>query len=153
MPEPDDEAIGVVAEVAEDVPARERVLPAADGDEHTLASLDHGELVDRLRHLVAAHAQEVLRAVVGVLAANVDDRGTAADAALHANPPEITGRISTVSSPASIASPGTSVSPWMTSTDSRFRSRRFNNAITEMGARHVELAARVAQAPPSRTTG
>ena len=86
MPSPMTKPSASYPRSTEDVPARERVLAAADGDEHALARLDHRELVDRLRDLVAAHAQEVLGAVVGVLPAHVDDRRAAAHAALHAQP-------------------------------------------------------------------
>ena len=98
-----------------------------------------------LAHLVAAELEEVLGAEVGVVAADVDDRRLAAHAALHAAPPEMTGRISTTSSSASTASPGTSVSPRMTSTDSRLSSSRPRSLATRHRAGDLELAAGVAQ--------
>ena len=54
-----------------------------------------------LRHLVAAELEEVLRAEVGVVAPDVDDRRPLAHGALHAAPPEMTGRISTTSASSS----------------------------------------------------
>ena len=51
------------------------------------------------------------RAEVGVVPPHVDDRRPLAHGALHAAPPEMTGRISTMSASSSSASPGTSVSP------------------------------------------
>ena len=59
--EPDVEPVGVVAEVEEDVPHRQRVLAAGHGDEHPVAGGEHLELVDGLLRLVAAELGEVLR--------------------------------------------------------------------------------------------
>src|SRR5690606_2761961 len=98
-----------------------------------LVGADHVELLDGLGDLVAAEAQEVLDAEVGVVAADVDDGRAAADGALHAAPPEITGLISTTSSSSSTPSPGTKVSPLITSTDSRFSSSRWSSTFTLVG--------------------
>src|SRR5882757_8095405 len=75
----------------------------------------------------------MVAAVVRVLSPHVDHCGTTTHTALHAAPPEITGRISMVCASSSMASPGTSSSPWITNTDSRLRSRRLSNAITLIG--------------------
>ena len=60
--EPDVEAVGVVAELAQQVPQAERVLAARDRDEHPLAGLDHVEVVDRAADLLPAVVQEAVAA-------------------------------------------------------------------------------------------
>ena len=62
----------------------------------------------------------------------------------------MTGRISTASSSASSASPGTSVSPRITSTDSRLRSRRSSSATTADRARRPRAHGAGCAAAPSR---
>ena len=72
--EPEVQAVGLVAERAEQVPERERVLAARHRDQHPLAGLDHLEVVDRPPHLLPAVVQEAVAAERGVVAADVDDR-------------------------------------------------------------------------------
>ena len=114
----------------------------------------HVELVDRLGHLVAAHPQEVLGAVVGVLAPDVDDRRPAAHPALHR-----TSRSAARDDGADLDDVvvgrggrrrGRASSPRITSTDSRLTSRRCSSATTVVGPRHLDLAASGCAGAPSR---
>src|SRR5690606_26185548 len=109
------------------------VLASGDGDQDPLVGADHGVVLDRLGHLVAAEAEEVLGAEVGVVPADVDDRGLAADGALHAAPPEITGLISITSSSARTPSPGARGSARVTKAHSRFSSGCVRRALTGVG--------------------
>src|SRR5207237_5483315 len=127
------EPVDVVAEVAQDVPQGQRVLAPGHGNEDAVARLDHPVVLDRSPNLLAAVMEEASTTEAGVVAADVDHRRGAAPAALHAAPPETTGRISTSSSSCSCSSPVTSVSPRMTSTDSRLISSRSRRAWTRMG--------------------
>src|SRR3954466_7735573 len=72
------DAVRVVAEVEQDVPQRQRVLAAGDGDQHLLVAAEHPVLVDRPAGLLAAVAQEALGAERRVVASYVDDGGRAA---------------------------------------------------------------------------
>ena len=88
----------------------------------------------RATNLLAHVVQEALAAERRVVPAHVDDRWGLAAAALHrVAPPEITGRISTVSASASSASRVTRVSPQITSTDSGLISSRPRRAPTVVG--------------------
>ena len=113
-PQSDVETVGVVPEVDQQVPHREAVLASGDRDQEPVLSSEHLEMVDRLGDLSSTQLQEVLGTEVGVVTRQVDDRRAATGATLrshrhHHAPPEITGRISTVSLSSSSASPGTSV--------------------------------------------
>src|SRR5229473_1896962 len=110
------EAGRVVAVVDEDVPQRQRVLAARHGHQHTLVAREHAVLADRLAHLVAEELQVVVDAKGGVVAPQLDGGAVAALAALHARPPDITGRSSMTSSSRSSWSAVTRSSPRMTST-------------------------------------
>ena len=81
------EPVGLVAELDEQVPDRQRVLAAADGDEHPLARHEHVVVGDRLLDLAAAQLLQVLAAEVGVVAGQVDDRRPPAHAAFAHIPP------------------------------------------------------------------
>ena len=107
-PEPDVETVGGESELHKEIPDSQRVLAARDGDEHTILRVDHFPIVNRLGDLSAALLEEVLGAVVGVLATDINHRWTPAGDALHVSPPEITGRTSITSSSLSAASPGMS---------------------------------------------
>src|SRR5690606_12316466 len=131
--EVDVQPLGPVAQLDEQVPQGEAVLAARHRHEDAVVGSEHAVLGDRLGDLVTAEPQEVLAAEVGVVAAQVDDGLAPADGALHEAPPEITGRISTVSSSDSTASPATRVSPRTTSTDSRLRSSWRRSLVTEIG--------------------
>ncbi len=105
--EPDVQPVGLVAELDQDVPHGQAVLAARHCHQHLVVGREHLEMLDRLDHLAPAQLQEVLGAEVGVVSGQVDDRRSAAGAALrtggdHQTPPEITGRISTVSSAAEV---------------------------------------------------
>ena len=85
--ETDVQTVGLVAELEQDVPDRERVLAAAHRHEHALARLEHPEVLDRLLDLAPAQLEQVVAAEVGVVARQVDDRRLAAHAALtHCSP-------------------------------------------------------------------
>src|SRR5206468_6521365 len=99
------EAVDVVAEVAQDVPEGERVLPSRHRHQYPIARLDHVEVVEGLAHLLPAVVQEAVPAEPGIVAADVDDRRRPATSTLHAGPPETTGRIWTWSSSPSCTSP------------------------------------------------
>ena len=68
------EAVGVVAEVDQDVPHGQAVLAARDRHQHPLAGLEHAEAADSSCHLIAAQAQKMLTAEVGVVAPDIDHR-------------------------------------------------------------------------------
>ena len=148
--EPEVEAVGLVAELEEDVPHRERVLAAGHGDERPLVGLQHVEVLDGPGHLVAAQPQEVLGAEVGVVAPDVDDRRLLAHGALHAAPPEMTGRISTVSASCEQGVAGHEG----VADDHEHRLAVHVEAIEERvhphRAVHLQLARRVAQQHPHR---
>ena len=73
----------MVPEAGQEVPERQRVLPAGDRDQDALARLEHPVRVDRPPHLLLAVVQEVVAAERGVVAADVDHRRSLAHAALH----------------------------------------------------------------------
>lgn len=110
----DIEAIGVVAEFGEDVPHRKAVLPSAHGDKYPIVAFEHRELLDRLRRLVTTQLEEVFAAEIRIVTANVDHGWSAADPALHGEPPEMTERTSTTASFPSTLSFGTRVPSSMT---------------------------------------
>ena len=145
--EPEVEAVGVVAELAQELPEAERVLAARHRDEDALARCDHVEVLDRAADLLTAVAEEAVGAEARVVPADVDHRGLAAAPALHAAPPETTGRISTTSSSRSRSSWVASVSLRITSTDSGMTRGRAG-AADVAGRGNVELAPRVAQDDP-----
>src|SRR5215211_379412 len=132
-PEPEVEPVGGIAEPEEEVPQRERVLPARHGHDDALAGANHVVVLDGPADLLAAVLQEVVAAEGGVVPADVEHRRAPAHTALHAAPPEVTGRISTTSVSDSRASRVTSVSPWMTSTDSGLTSSCSSSAETVSG--------------------
>src|SRR6266536_3539062 len=132
-PEPQVQPVRAVAEVDEEVPQRERVLPARHGHDDALAGTDHVVILDGAADLLGAVLHEVVTAERGVVPADIEHRRRPADAALHVAPPEVTGRISTTSVSDSRASRVTSVSPWMTSTDSGLTSSRSSSAETVSG--------------------
>ena len=82
-PEADVEPVGAVAQPQQDVPQRQRVLPARDGHEHPVAWCDHRVLFDDAFDLVTAVGQEAALAEPGVVAAHLDDRRFAANPAFH----------------------------------------------------------------------
>src|SRR5262245_10095676 len=133
--EPEVETVGLVAEPEQQIPERERVFAARYGDEHPLPRCEHSMCVNGAAHLLLAMAEEVFATECGVVAAHVHDRRLTTHAALHAAPPEITGRISTASASSIRASRVTSSSPTMTSTDSGFSSRCCSSDRTVIGPR------------------
>src|SRR5262249_33621538 len=98
------------------VPQRQRVFAARHGDQHALTTREHLVTADRLAHLIAEEIEEVRRAEGRVVASQLERRGAATLAALHAAPPDITGRSSITSSSRSIWSAVTSSSPRITTT-------------------------------------
>src|SRR5262249_10527300 len=100
-----------------------------------IVGADHVVVVDRPPDLLAAVVQEMRPAERRVVTPDVDHRRTATDAAFHVAPPEVTGRISMTSASANRASRVTSVSPWITSTDSALSSSRSRSAETVSGPR------------------
>src|SRR5580765_1360675 len=118
-PEVEIETGRLVAFVDQDVPERERVLAAGDGDQYRFVAREHPVLADRLADLVAEELEEVRRAERGVVAAQLEDGGLPALATLHrepALPPDITGRSSIVSPSRTTWSAVTRSSPQITST-------------------------------------
>ena len=94
----------------------------------------HVEVLDRPPHLLAAVPEEAVGAEARVVARHVDDRRLAAPPALHAAPPDMTGRISTTSSSCRRSSWVASVSLRITSTDSGTMSRSRRSCATLCGA-------------------
>ncbi len=91
-PEAEVQPVGSVAELDQDVPDGERVLAAADGDEHPVVGRQHVVIGDRLLDLAPAQLQEVLATEVGVVPWKIDDRRLPAHPALgrdgrHFSPP------------------------------------------------------------------
>ena len=84
-PEPDVQPVGRVAGLDEHVPQRERVLAAADRDEHAVVRATHLVVLDRLAIWRRQSCMEVLGTEVGVVARQVDDRRALADPALAAD--------------------------------------------------------------------
>ena len=96
-PQPEVEAVGIVAEVEQDVPEGEGVLSTRHRHEHTLTATDHREVVDRAAHLLTEMMEETVPAEPRVVASDLDHGRPATAPALQQQPPEITGRISTSS--------------------------------------------------------
>ena len=119
----DIEAFGVVPEFIEDVPDRKRVLAATHGHEHAISRLEHVELRNGLGGLVSAQLEKVLAAEIRIVTPDVDDRRRDTRGTSRAHP-EMTERISTTASAASIVSAGTSVPSSITRWLSRLRSSR-----------------------------
>src|SRR5437867_7799935 len=88
--------------VDQDVPERQRVLTAGDGDQHELVLREHPVLPDGLADLIAEELEEVRRAEGGVVTAQLENGRLTALAALQSGssrlPPDITGRSSMVAS-------------------------------------------------------
>ncbi len=83
----------VVAEVEQDVPQRERVLAAGDGDQDPVLRREH--VVSLIARFTCSwNVEEAILAVRRVVPPHLDHRGSAASVALHAAPPEMTGRTS-----------------------------------------------------------
>src|SRR5439155_24812856 len=82
-PEAEVEPVRLVAEIDENLPGAERVLPARHGHQHPLPGLDHVEAVDRPPHLLPTVPHAAVGAEGGVVAAHVDQRGGSAAATLH----------------------------------------------------------------------
>src|SRR5262249_27525277 len=110
------EAGRAVAFVDQHVPERQRVLAAGDGHQDRLVLAEHAVLADGLAHLGSEGLLEVRRAEGGVGAPKLQHRRAAALAALHARPPDITGRSSMVSSSFTCWSAVMRSSPRMTRT-------------------------------------
>src|SRR5665213_358110 len=149
--EPDVQTVGLVAEVAQQLPQPERVLASRDGHQDSVAGLDHVEMIDRAPDLLSAVAEEARAAIPGVVAAHLDDGRLATTTALHLAPPDMTGLISTTSSSCRCSSCVASVSLRMTITDSgtmsSSRSKRptFRGAatsISRLGFRRTTLTRR-----------
>src|SRR3954454_23032658 len=133
------DAVGLVAEVEQDVPQRQRVLATGDSDEDPLAVTHHRVRVDSATHLFVTVMHEAVTAERCAMARDVDDGRPTAGFALHCRPPLscapplMTGRISMSSSSASGTSPVTRLSSRMTSTDSRFRPSSLTRSATRSG--------------------
>src|SRR5690242_10089992 len=76
---------------------------------------------------------EAVGTEAGVVTAYVDNGRGPARAALHSEPPDITGRISTTDASATVVSPVTRVPSTMTSTDSLLSSSRSRRRDTTTG--------------------
>ena len=108
-------------------------------------------VVDRPPHLLVAVVEEVVAAERGVVAADVDDRrllGTRGTS--RAQPPEITGRISTAAASSMRVSWVTSSSPTITSTDSGLSSSCWRSARPSSARAARPRGAGCAAAPSPR---
>src|SRR5690606_19571259 len=91
-------AVDPVAELGQDVPQRQAVLPAGDAQHEAIVGSEHVVVRDRPLHLAVDVFDEVGGAEVGVVAADLDGGAFPTHPAFHGEPPEITGRSSITSS-------------------------------------------------------
>jgi hypothetical protein len=77
------EAVGLVAEVHEQFPGAERVLPTRHGHQHPVTGRDHVEGVDGSPDLLLAVVDEAVGAEGGIVAPHIDERRGFAATTLH----------------------------------------------------------------------
>src|SRR4029453_12657840 len=94
------EAVGLVAELQQQVPEGQGVLAPGHGHQHPVGVAEHPVLADRPGDLLADVGEEAVPAEGGVVAAHLHDRLAAAALAAHGHgyvPPLIANRTSTLS--------------------------------------------------------
>src|SRR5690606_35041580 len=128
-------AVRLVPQVQQQIPHGQGVLAPGDRDQHPLTGADHAVLADRPAHLLPAALHEAAGAVGGTGVPHLDGGLLLATMALHrvAQPPEITGRASTVSPCARRPSTVTRSAPRMGSTDSGLSPSCLHRSLARSG--------------------